>query len=111
MADDVKTRITGDDREQAKTPDHEEVEWHRIGYSFAQGFMMAVADAIIAIHENADGRREDMADNVKIKIRAIGVDEAQAKVDALNEKLAEARALIADLASALDELGFHFDRE
>ena len=52
-----------------------------------------------------------MADDVKIKIRAIGVDEAQAKVDALNEKLAEARALIADLASALDELGFHFDRE
>ena len=33
-------------------------------------------------------------DTVKIKITAVGVDEAQAKVDALNEKLADAKTLV-----------------
>ena len=50
-----------------------------------------------------------MADTVVIRIKGEGVDEAQAKVDALTEKLAEARALAAELASAMDGLRFHFD--
>ena len=49
-----------------------------------------------------------MADTVKIKITGEGFEKAQAKVDALNEKLAEAKELAAELASALEALRLDF---
>lgn len=50
-----------------------------------------------------------MADKVTIKACVTGVDEAQAKADALYEKLAEAKTLAAELASALEGLSLSFD--
>ena len=49
-----------------------------------------------------------MADTVKIKITGEGFEKAQAKVDTLNEKLAEAKELAAELASALEGLRLDF---
>ena len=51
---------------------------------------------------------ERVADTVKIKITGEGFEETQAKVDALNEKLAEAKELAAELASALEALRLDF---
>lgn len=46
-----------------------------------------------------------MAENkVIVNVVCSGVDAAQAKVDELTEKIAEAKTLVNELASALDEL-------
>ena len=50
-----------------------------------------------------------MTDTVKMKINVDGMDEAQAKIDALYEKMTEAKTLAAELASALDGLRISFD--
>lgn len=58
--------------------------------------------------------RESMDDEhkcVTIKATCLGVDAAQAQVDKLAEKVAEAKTLANELASALDELRFTFSMD
>ena len=53
-----------------------------------------------------------MAENkVVIEVACSGVDAAQAKVDELTKKIAEAKTLANELASALEGLRIEFSRE
>ena len=59
--------------------------------------------------ERQAAARVEQPDTVVIHVTGVSVDEAQAKLDALTEKLAEVKALTADVAAALDGLGLRFD--
>ena len=59
MADIVKIRIPGDDREWEKAfakdqQTREELEWRRIGHLFAQGFMRAIAEVVTDLYEREE---------------------------------------------------------